>query len=165
MRFRLLGLAFKSLLRGLLLVAVLYLSFSPPILSASIVPSNPPLLLAAAQDTPQRVSFPCLSAPAPPATYYGTVTGAEVNQPIVALVDGIVCGRSSPRSVDDQVMSTADVAADSQQPGCGASGRTVGFTIGRQTVATMARWQNAGPHLFDVRIANAWSLWLPLMRR
>jgi hypothetical protein len=71
--------------------------------------------------------------PSPPsALFYGSVTGASVGQGVVAIVvngnKSTTCGTS--RIIDSSgPVYALDLISDSQQPGCGAPGRTVLFYI------------------------------------
>ncbi|MGE5597617.1 MAG: hypothetical protein ACM3S1_16455 [Hyphomicrobiales bacterium] len=92
--------------------------------------------------------------PDPPATYYGTATGATDGQGVVAIVvsgaTSTVCGTGEVLTDNGQTVYVVDVAANSQINGCGASGRQVRFyftptsTSGGRLSTQSATWSGAG---------------------
>ena len=108
--------------------------------------------------------------PAPPATFFGTVTvdGERVNEgtPVVALIDGKECGEAErePGSkgtvkatearpeydikVGDSLY-VVDVVSDSQVAGCGTDGATVTFLIAGRPADQTGEWK-AGPNVLNL---------------
>lgn len=108
--------------------------------------------------------------PAPPATFFGTVTvdGERVSEgtPVVALIDGKECGQAErePGSKGTMKVTEAipeynikvgdslyvvDVVSDSQVPGCGTEGATVTFLIAGRPADQTGEW-NAGPNVLNL---------------
>jgi hypothetical protein len=95
--------------------------------------------------------------PEPPATYYGTVSGAANGDGIVAAIGSGAtsrsCGNGAVLSDSGTIVYVVDVITDDQTEGCGDSGRSIRFYIAPQTAggggkfATQtANWQGAGAH-------------------
>ena len=113
--------------------------------------------------------------PAPPATFAGTVRvdGQTVpdGTPVLALVNGTLCGESSrepgekgtwtlDRDVADLGMHTGDsiyivdVASDSQTPGCGTEGAVVTFQVAGQPTHEKGLWK-AGFNSLSLTVGQA----------
>ncbi|MCC7364604.1 MAG: hypothetical protein IT303_09545 [Dehalococcoidia bacterium] len=103
--------------------------------------------------------------PDPPATYYGTVTGASVGQQVIAIVfnggTGTACGYGTIQQESGSSVYVVDVATQSQTPGCGATGRSVRFyiagtgsTAGRFATES-ASWSGAGPKQQNINMTGA----------
>jgi hypothetical protein len=92
--------------------------------------------------------------PDPPATYYGTVTGATVGQSVVAIITSgttsTVCGTGEVLQEGGQTVYVVDVAANSHITGCGVTGRTVRFYFaptpgaGGRLATQTASWAGIG---------------------
>ncbi|MFN8440661.1 MAG: VCBS repeat-containing protein [Caldilineaceae bacterium] len=83
---------------------------------------------------------------APPATFYGFVTGRDGNvlregMTIQAQIGGVVCGDSQLQSWQGQLAYVIQVKADSGD-GCGKIGRTIRFAIEGQPASFTATWDN-----------------------
>jgi hypothetical protein len=89
--------------------------------------------------------------PPAPASYYGFVQAGSnftpaPGQPVVAFVNGHVCGTGNTLKYAGRVVYTIDVGADGQEgAGCGSAGRTVTFRIGGLPMATRVTWDNTRP--------------------
>jgi hypothetical protein len=113
--------------------------------------------------------------PSPPATFAGTVKvdGQRVpdGTPVLALVNGNLCGESSREpgqkgtwTVDKDVADLGmhagdsiyimDVASDSQTPGCGTEGATVTFLVNGQPTHEKGLWE-AGFNSLDLTVGQA----------
>lgn len=113
--------------------------------------------------------------PAPPATFVGTVRidGQSVpdGTPVLALVNGNVCGKSSrepgqegtwtlDKDVADLGMHAGDsiyivdVASDSQTPGCGTEGALVTFQVAGRTTHETGLWK-AGLNTLNLTVGQA----------
>jgi len=100
--------------------------------------------------------------PAPPATFVGTVVadGHSVadGTPVLALVNGNLCGKSSREpgqegtwTLDEDIgdlgfhagdsIYIVDVASDSQTPGCGTEGAIVTFQVAGRAAHEQGRWK------------------------
>jgi hypothetical protein len=90
------------------------------------------------------------SGQGPPATYYGLVEGTgsfapTAGLPVLAQVDGRLCGQSQTMEVNGEVVYSVNVFADGPggAAGYGAPGREVTFEIGSQVMGTTAIWDNS----------------------
>lgn len=113
--------------------------------------------------------------PSPPATFAGTVKvdGETVpdGTPVLALVNGKLCGESSREpgqngtwTVDKDIADLGmhagdsiyivDVASDSQTPGCGTEGATVAFQVAGQPAREKGLWK-AGFTALSLTVAQA----------
>lgn len=123
-------------------------------------------LLGAAATALAVLAFPATALaqfpPDPPATFYGTATGATAAQGVVAIVlnGGVstVCGTGTVLNDASGIVYVVDVVSDAQRAGCGRSGRTVQFYFtpaggnsGRLAVETNT-WSGAGPKLQNVTL-------------
>lgn len=112
----------------------------------------------------------------PPATYYGWITPSAsftptVTMPIVAQIDGVVCGTSFVQSLEGQLAYVIQVAAkgdtiDTKQ--CGEQGKTVVFSVDTTPMAQTVSWDNrqAWVHsLSDQTIGYRSFSYLPLVLR
>jgi len=112
--------------------------------------------------------------PAPPATFVGTVSadGQTVadGTPVLALVDGNLCGKSSrepgqegtwtlDKDVADLGLHTGDsiyivdVASDSQTPGCGTEGAIVTFQVAGRSTHQQGLWK-AGLNTLNLTVGQ-----------
>lgn len=105
-----------------------------------------------------------------PATYFGLVqTGATFTpaaaMPVTARVNGVVCGAGQTEELDGQIIYAIEVAADEagRSEGCGATGRTVTFEVGGQTLATTAAWNNQQAR--DLTLQADLRVYLPVVQR
>jgi hypothetical protein len=83
----------------------------------------------------------------PPATFYGPINTAglvtpSLGMPVTASISGEVCGRGQVASLNGQWIYKIQVAAASQNNGCGTPGAIVNFTLGSQTTAEAIIWDN-----------------------
>ncbi|NJN65915.1 MAG: hypothetical protein HC884_03955 [Chloroflexaceae bacterium] len=85
-----------------------------------------------------------------PDTFFGVVQPGDTlvptaDMPVIARVDGNVCGESSTQEADGTIIYVIEVAADEAgvSDGCGAAGRTVTFQVGDQMMATTAEWDSS----------------------
>jgi len=113
--------------------------------------------------------------PAPPATFAGSVKldGQSVpdGTPVLALVNGKICGESSrePGQKGTWTLSTdvadlgmykgdsiyiVDVVSDSQTPGCGTEGTTVTFQVGGRPAQEQGLWK-AGFNSLNLTVGQA----------
>jgi hypothetical protein len=106
----------------------------------------------------------------PPATYYGVVEGddtftPEADMPVVARVDGQVCGESRTQEVDGQIIYVLDVPAEEPgySTGCGALDRSVTFEVSGQELATAVAWNNDIPR--ELTLQSGTQIYLPLITR
>jgi hypothetical protein len=129
-------------------------------------------LKGASDDALQRAQDTTLTTasniPSPPATYYGEVLdgpsfGATIGLPVMAWVDGNLCGQSWTREVRDQVVYTVNVFAEAPagRVGCGMPGRTVTFKVGSQTMRPTAVWDNSG--VWELALSSDFRVYLPLV--
>jgi hypothetical protein len=90
--------------------------------------------------------------PTAPAIYYGWVA-AEQNftpvegMPVIATIDGVVCGETTVQRFNGQPGYVLRVAADDPQANgttCGESGKVITLTVGGITMAQSATWNNQG---------------------
>ncbi|MCE7983065.1 MAG: VCBS repeat-containing protein [Caldilinea sp. CFX5] len=87
---------------------------------------------------------------APPATYYGWITPSAhftptVNTPVVAYIDGVVCGTSFVQPLQGQLAYVIQVSAKGDTTDtehCGERGKTVVFTVGNNQMVQTASWSN-----------------------
>jgi hypothetical protein len=95
--------------------------------------------------------------PPPPVTYYGSVEAGPgfwpfVGMPVVARVDGQVCGQATTRAEAGRIVYSIHVHADSRvASGCGAAGRLITFQIGQSVMQTTARWDGDEPRELTLR--------------
>lgn len=103
-----------------------------------------------------------LAQPSIPATYFGTVSvdgeappdGTEVR----GFVDGVDCTQvdgdvAGTVVIDGVAQYSLTIVHESQQPGCGAEGREVTFTIDGQAAVQSATW-SAGTHRLDLSVGE-----------
>lgn len=112
--------------------------------------------------------------PAPPATFVGAVSadGQTVadGTPVLALVNGNLCGKSSREpgqegtwTLDKDVADLGlhagdsiyivDVASDSQTPGCGTEGATVTFQVAGRSAHQQGLWK-AGLNTLNLTVGQ-----------
>jgi len=112
--------------------------------------------------------------PAPPATFVGTVRadGQTVadGTPVLALVNGNLCGKSSREpgqegtwTLDKDVADLGlhagdsiyivDVASDSQTPGCGTEGAIVAFQVAGRSAHQQGSWK-AGLNTLNLTVGQ-----------
>jgi hypothetical protein len=112
--------------------------------------------------------------PAPPATFVGTVRadGETVadGTPVLALVNGNVCGKSSREpgqegtwTLDEDVADLGlhagdsiyiiDVVSDSQTPGCGTEGAIVTFQVADRAAHQQGSWK-AGLNTLNLTVGQ-----------
>jgi hypothetical protein len=112
--------------------------------------------------------------PAPPATFVGTVSadGQTVadGTPVLALVNGNLCGKSSrepgqegtwtlDKDVSDLGLHAGDsiyivdVASDSQTPGCGTEGAIVAFQVAGRSAHQQGLWK-AGLNTLNLTVGQ-----------
>lgn len=107
--------------------------------------------------------------PAVPATFYGSV--AVEGEPVPggtavrAYIDGTDCTQDGDHFravvvVDDVSQYSIEVMHESQEPGCGAPGREVTFTVGGQPADQVAQWE-PGPQRVDLTVGGGTPLPLP----
>jgi hypothetical protein len=95
--------------------------------------------------------------PDPPATYYGTISGATSGDGIVAAIGSGAssrsCGNGAVLTDSSSTVYVVDVITDDQTSGCGDSGRSIRFYIAPQNpgaggkfATQTATWQGAGAH-------------------
>jgi hypothetical protein len=85
-----------------------------------------------------------------PASYYGIVQASDefmpaADMPVVATVNGTVCGQGFTQEVDGNIIYAVEVYSDEPgiAEGCGATGRMVSFQVGDQMLATTAQWDSS----------------------
>lgn len=111
--------------------------------------------------------------PGPPATIYGSITGAQAGQGVIAIVingsSSTVCGAGSVVSDSGSTVFVVDVISDSQRAGCGANGRTIRFyvtptspTTGGRLANESATWTGAGPKQQALTLGAALSIVKPI---
>jgi hypothetical protein len=87
--------------------------------------------------------------PTPPATYYVTLDpalGVAADSPVEARIGTVVCGSTTTRTVNGQVVFAIDVLAELEgRIGCGAPGRSVSFHAGETALPYQANWANGRP--------------------
>jgi hypothetical protein len=76
---------------------------------------------------------------------------------VQAKIDGVLCGEGKTQQINGEIVYVVDVAArdDGALNGCGAPGRTVTFTIGEETLATTADWDNNDVHALALSVDNS----------
>jgi hypothetical protein len=107
------------------------------------------------------------SIPNPPATCYARLAGSEVfsttlpttrtaGMPVVARVDGQVCGEAQTRREQGSIVFAVDVATEwpGGNEGCGAPGRHITFEVGGVPLAKVLAWPGSGMRdiFFEARI-------------
>jgi hypothetical protein len=124
---------------------------------------EPALSTAAAQATAEAI-------PNPPSTYYGAVQAGSsltpvAGMPVLARVNGTICGRGNTRAVGGQIVYVVDVLADGSgaAAGCGAAGRIVTFQLGDRMLGATAVWDNSRPH--ELSLGAHARAYLPAVRR
>ena len=111
--------------------------------------------------------------PGPPATIYGSISGASAGQGVIAIVingnTSTVCGAGSVVSDSGSTVFVVDVVSDSQRAGCGANGRTIRFyvtptspTTGGRLANESATWTGAGPKQQALTLGAALSIVKPI---
>lgn len=61
---------------------------------------------------------------------------------VTALVDSEPCGQGVTQKQGSEVVYVVKVAADANQPGCGAAGRTVRFQVEDRVLPAQVGWDN-----------------------
>ena len=103
----------------------------------------------------------------PPDTFYGQVIGDATFTPIAGMtvearIKGAVCGHSTTRLWEGQIVYVVDVFAnDGILSNCGNLGDTVTFFVAGQPMAPTAIWDNA--QLNEVTLTPASLVYLPLI--
>jgi hypothetical protein len=104
-----------------------------------------------------------------PAPRVGSGAVAAAGQPVLAWIDGHLCGQSETQLVDGQVVYAIHVHAEGQDPACGAPGKTVTFQVGSQQMANAAAWDNDSLHEQALSTyeeeRQLYCLYLPLIER
>lgn len=98
----------------------------------------------------------------PPATYYGWVTPAEgftpaVGDPVIAWVDGVMCGSGVVTLLEGQLAYTLPVRAEDPfggNNGCGLPDRLVTFEVAGALMAQTVLWDNTQAQLLDLTPAG-----------
>lgn len=110
------------------------------------------------------------SLPIPPATFYGQLEPwlhgtPRVGMTIEARINGVVCGQTQTRAVDDQIVFVIDVVAagSGSTEGCGVPGRHMTFWLDDQVLPIQATWNNARPR--DIASLRVERLFLPFIAR
>ena len=103
--------------------------------------------------------------PEPPATFYGTATGASAAQGVVAIVingsNSTVCGVGAVQNDASGPVYVVDVVSDAQRSGCGKAGRQVRFYFSPVGAASgrlaneTGTWTVAGPKLQNLTLGAA----------
>lgn len=100
--------------------------------------------------------------PSVPATYYGTVARAGESVPegteVRALIDGNDCTQDGSNfrntvEVDGVSQYSIEVVHESQEPGCGAEGREVTFTVAGEPAGQSVTWE-PGPQRLDLTVGG-----------
>ena len=84
----------------------------------------------------------------PPATFYGEVenaagAGLAAGMPVVARIDGVICGQGSLVAVGERLHYLVHVAAEGPgAAGCGMPGRTVNLQLGARNLVGSLPWDN-----------------------
>jgi hypothetical protein len=89
-----------------------------------------------------------VSAPTPPAIYYGTVLPAPGFYPIAGMavearIGEHLCGHNQTIQYGGEIVYKIDVRSSSEDSACGQIGRLVSFRIGEQIVYPMAFWDDS----------------------
>ncbi|MGB0388165.1 MAG: proprotein convertase P-domain-containing protein, partial [Ardenticatenaceae bacterium] len=108
---------------------------------------------------------------APPTTFYGPITGPlapSVGTPITAMINGVVCGRSTVQEWERAVAYKIQVSSDTGD-GCGETDDTVVFALDGQLLPTSNNrlWDNSGAQYHTLQAIednNVITLYLPLIR-
>jgi hypothetical protein len=108
----------------------------------------------------------------PPATYYGLVEAGEgfaptAGLPVLAQVDGHLCGQGQTMEVSGEVVYSVNVFADGPggAAGCGAPGRDVRFQVDSQVMEPAAAWDNGRVWELTLSPAFQYRVYLPLVLR
>jgi hypothetical protein len=100
---------------------------------------------------------PSAAAAAVPALYHGTVEDRAISAsatgvPVVARVDGRVCGQGVAWAEGGRMRYFVAVLADGPgAQGCGAPGRRVTFEVGGKVMATTATWDGRSTGQFRLK--------------
>ncbi len=93
----------------------------------------------------------------PPTTYFGNLTAGAgfsptAGLPVVALVDGVICGRgvTEPGDDGDRYTVAVDAAGAVNDWQCGGPGKTVTFEIDGEPVQPPAPWSELGLYAHDL---------------
>ena len=95
----------------------------------------------------RKYQYPCFRRRA---TYYGSVLAGSgftptAGMPVIAWVDGNLCGQSETLEVESQVVYSVNVFADGvgSSAGCGVPERLVTFQVSSQVMVPTAVWNNS----------------------
>ena len=109
-----------------------------------------------------------LNMASPPTTYYGQVHGTEgfvptAGIPVIARIEGAVCGRGETLEVDGKIVYRIHVLANGfdDAAGCGLPGREVTFEVGSLPMVTTATWDNR--RLWQVPLRAGRQIFLPVI--
>ena len=119
---------------------------------------------------------PAMGGLAPPATFYGVVSGTvdftpTAGMPVVAVVNGYVCGQGVTQAAGGQVVYVVDVNGDNggRLAGCGQPGQSVTMVVNDRPMGPVGTWNNDDFHRLNLMPppANLPWVWvyLPLVRR
>lgn len=116
-----------------------------PFAAAMALATSVAVALLLAANTPHAGAQPLV-----PSVFYGSasINGEPVpdGTPVRGYVDGKDCTQSADKNPGTHMDGgaaayTIEVMHESQEPGCGAEGKTVTFTVGGQPVEQTAPWQ------------------------
>jgi len=105
-------------------------------------------LFGTANQTTTGSSVPELN---PPAYFFGEIQGdmhgSVRGAPVIALINGTVCGQGQAKTIGGRVLYTIVVeAADVGRPECGAPGQMISFHLGNTVLRTHVPWSNEHPN-------------------
>jgi hypothetical protein len=108
----------------------------------------------------------------PPAVYYGlvesdTIFTPQPGLPVYAWVSNTLCGIGQTQMVNGQTVYSVMVYADGpdEAVGCGATGRSLHFSIGSYAMQNEAMWSNHQVSNMTLSPVNQNYLYLPLISR